>query len=246
VHDGATCFGPLLPSGCNDDGGGNRSSRVTVSLRQGQIVMIVVDGLGSRSGFFTLHISAAPTPTPTRSATPTATASPTPTVTPVAICPEVDLGSTLPVAVSGSTVGHPNRLKPPCAPSTANDAVYRWTAPTAGLFQIDTIGSTFDTVLHVHDGASCFGLVLPGGCNDDGGGNHSSRVAVSLGQGQTILIVVDGYRSSSGFFTLHISAAPAPSARNVSSTVASVAMVDRPGELAPQFSRAAHRANDAG
>jgi len=210
VADGASCFGPALPGGCNDDGGSNRTSLVTVSLRQGQTVLIVVDGYGSRSGSFTLHISTAPTPTPTSSVTPTATRSPTPTVTPVPICPEVDLGSAFPVTVSGSTVGHPNRIDPSCRASSASEVVYKWSAPAAGFFQMDTIGSTFDTVLHLYDGASCFGAALPGGCNDDGGGNRSSLVTVSLRQGQTILIVVDGYGDLSGSFTFHISTASTP------------------------------------
>jgi hypothetical protein len=87
----------------------------------------------------------------------------------------------------------------------------------AGFFQMDTIGSTFDTVLHVYDRASCFGPALPGGCNDDGGGNRTSLVTVSLNQGQTVLVVVDGYTSRSGFFSLHIAPVPTPTPTHTAS-----------------------------
>jgi hypothetical protein len=50
-----TCSGAELA--CNDDTGGTRQSRVTLSLAAGQRVVIVVDGYSTASGSFNLHIN---------------------------------------------------------------------------------------------------------------------------------------------------------------------------------------------
>jgi hypothetical protein len=45
------------------------------------------------------------------------------------------------------------------------------------------------------------------GCNDDSNGTLQSTVSVSLAGGQTVMIVVDGYSTSSGPFQLNIGGA---------------------------------------
>jgi hypothetical protein len=191
----ATCGGPELA--CNDDASGVLQSQVTVTLAAGQTIIIVVDGYRTNSGTFSLRITGNTRP----SATPTATPTPTP---PMPSCPQVNLGSTLPVSISGSTAGRANALDgASCgAGGTAPDYAYQWTAPSAGTYVIDTLGSSFDTVLYVRD-ASCSGAELA--CNDDVSGmNHQSRLSVALAAGQTIVIVVDGYGSASGSYNVHV------------------------------------------
>jgi hypothetical protein len=51
---GGGCGGP--PLGCNDDGGGAGTSKLTLSLAKDQIVILIVDGRSSSQGSFTLHV----------------------------------------------------------------------------------------------------------------------------------------------------------------------------------------------
>jgi hypothetical protein len=149
-----------------------------------------------------------PTPTPT----------PTPTIGTPAPCPQNDLGSTLPVSVSGTTAGGTNSVEgASCGDGGdgAPDVTYQWMAPAAGSYVIDTSGSSYDTVLYVRDG-SCSGTELA--CNDDTGGTLQSQVTVNLAASQTILIVVDGYAGASGSYNLHINAAATPTATNTPTT----------------------------
>ena len=120
-------------------------------------------------------------------------------------CPTTDLGSSLPVSVSGSTAGAANLAGgASCGGyggSNAPDASFLYTAPVSGSYTIDTAGSAFDTVLYVRS-TTCSGAELA--CNDDSGGTRQSRVTLTLAAGQRIVIVVDGYGAASGSFNLHI------------------------------------------
>jgi len=180
VLNGASCAGPQLD--CDDDGGNNSQSLAEVVLAEGQTVTIVVDGDSMNSGDFTLNI--------TQEAPPNCGA-------------DEDLGMALPVVEMGSTVGLVNDLDVPCGTNgNAPDVIYTWTAPAADFYQIDTNGSTFDTVLHVYDGTDACGMLLS--CDDDTGVGTQSLLGVNLAAGQTIAIVVDGYSASSGNYTLNI------------------------------------------
>ncbi|WP_437600519.1 MXAN_6577-like cysteine-rich protein [Sorangium sp. So ce590] len=184
VHDG-TCRGPSL--GCNNNTTGPQS-RVAVPLVAGQETVVVVDGSGpAASGTFTLNINLFDAE---------------------ATCAKpIDLGSTVPQTVSGSTLLQPNSAAPSCTTSSGNDRVYRFTAPADGTYIIDTVSSTFDTVLHVHDGDGCTGTELA--CNDNASA-FASRVSVTLTAGQVITIIGDSRPSSSGNLVLHINAEPEP------------------------------------
>jgi hypothetical protein len=277
VRDGSCSAAQLA---CNDDANGTLQSLVTVALNAGESVVIVVDGYGTRSGAFTLNISAASTPTatltpttvptstpastatptrtstatPTESATPTRVPTATPTETPTATptftplstatptytptpsatgtatrtptqaatltptatvgstCPQTDLGSTVPTSYTGTTTGAQNLMGGASCGGGGNnapDASFLFTAPASGSYQIDTLGSAFDTVLYVRDG-SCSGPQLA--CNDDGTGTLQSVVTVGLSAGQSVVIVVDGFSTRSGGFTLNIHASSAPTA----------------------------------
>ena len=163
--------------GCNDDFGGQQTSRVTATLNQGQTVFVVVDGKNA-SGNYSLFING----------------------TPAAVCPTGDLGDVVPVSVSGNTAGGVNSFTPACSFGQAPDHAYTFTAPVTKVYEMSTIGSSYDTVLHVL-GATCSGISLA--CDDDTFGLQS-RVFVDMTAGQTVTVVVDGFGSSSGSYVLNI------------------------------------------
>jgi len=57
----ATCGGGEVA--CDDDAAGSAQSQITKTLFPGQTLVIVIDGSGTASGAFTLHINVVPTPT---------------------------------------------------------------------------------------------------------------------------------------------------------------------------------------
>ncbi|KYF65927.1 MXAN_6577-like cysteine-rich protein [Sorangium cellulosum] len=177
VHD-ATCGGPNL--GCNDDTSGVQS-QVKVRLEEGQTVVVVVDGYTtSSSGAYTLNVKQTFIPP----------------------CPEIDLGSTVPQTVTGTTAGAVDILSSTCGGIGGNEATYSFTAPALGTYIFDTFGSSFNTVLSARDGG-CSGAVLK--CNGDAAGGVQSRLTMDLDEGQKILLVVDGSSATaSGEFTLNV------------------------------------------
>lgn len=85
----------------------------------------------------------------------------------------------------------------------APDYGYTWVVPRTKGYTITTQGSDYDSVLFVLDG-DCNGDVLA--CNDDlSDDNPASEVYVVLEEGQTVVIVVDGYDAyATGTGTLSI------------------------------------------
>lgn len=119
-----------------------------------------------------------------------------------------DLGSALGSAVAtGSTAGATNDTTPYCTyGSNAPDMAFTWTAPEAGIYAMDTLGSDFDTVLAVYQ-ATCVGKAIA--CNDEvRPKKKTSLLRVQLDKGQVVVIVVDGYRASEGNFILNIDNEP--------------------------------------
>jgi hypothetical protein len=115
-------------------------------------------------------------------------------------CGDFALAAGAPQTVFGSTSGVTNDSVGTCGGGAAQDETWLWTPTAAGTYTIDTVGSVYDTVLYVLDG--CAGAQLA--CNDDFVGLQS-RLTVSLSAGQTVLIVVDGYSSTSvGSYTLNV------------------------------------------
>lgn len=119
---------------------------------------------------------------------------------PPGVCPDADLGSTIPQTVTGSTASATDDVEAPCGAATGLDMAYTFTAPVASTYFFDTFGSGFDTILHVHDGG-CDGPLL--GCNDDSM-SHQSSVSVALDANQTVVVVVDGFGTAAGDFVLQV------------------------------------------
>ncbi|UCF34380.1 MAG: hypothetical protein JSV78_03575, partial [Phycisphaerales bacterium] len=90
---------------------------------------------------------------------------------------------------------------------TAPDVWYAYTPNAGGILEIDTCGSTYNTVLSVH-------TFCPGTdaneleCNDDddscGAGSPQSAISMPVTVGTPYLIRVSGYDGDSGDFTLNV------------------------------------------
>jgi hypothetical protein len=109
-------------------------------------------------------------------------------------------------AAAGKESGEPNH-----AGNVGGKSLWwSWTAPSAGTFTVDTVGSSFDTVLGVYDGGSVSALTVRGS-DDDSGGNLTSRSVVQVTAGTTYAIAVDGYGGASGTVNLNFTFSTTPS-----------------------------------
>ena len=79
---------------------------------------------------------------------------------------------------------------------------YNWTAPASGSVTIDTIGSTFSTLLAIYTGSSVGGLTTVASDNGSAG-NGASRVVFTAAGGATYRIAVDGFNGAVGEVTLN-------------------------------------------
>lgn len=79
---------------------------------------------------------------------------------------------------------------------------YRWTAPSNGVWNFDTAGSSFDTLLAVYTGTAVDALALVT-ANDDAPNTLTSRVMFSATSNTVYRIAVAGYDGASGSVTLN-------------------------------------------
>ena len=78
---------------------------------------------------------------------------------------------------------------------------YVFTPATSGNLMVDTIGSSFDTVLGIYSG-TC-GTLTQIGCDDDSGGNYTSATTNSVLAGATYFIQAGGWNGASGNLFFH-------------------------------------------
>ncbi len=110
----------------------------------------------------------------------------------------------VPGNASGNTSFSNNDYTPPCSPgSTAPEVVYVFRNPVRQTIILDTIGSTFDTVLFVRRDSCEMGASV--GCDDDAGGMLASRVTLTDAAPGVYFVFVDGFGGASGAYQLHIS-----------------------------------------
>jgi hypothetical protein len=83
----------------------------------------------------------------------------------------------------------------------SNSIWFTWQAPTNGIVTLDTVGSTFDTVLAIYQGTSINALT-PVAADDDGGGFFTSRARFNVQGGENYEIAVDGFPGERGDFIL--------------------------------------------
>jgi hypothetical protein len=174
------CGGRELACGRGSSFGGARVAR---ELSAGQAVAISVEGVFD-DGDYTLDVDRL-------------------------LCPQSDLGSQLPLSFGGSFDGDVNASAGSCGGDFGGDVAMTWTAPVAGSYVFDTLGSSFDTLLYLIAGSSCSGPSLV--CNDDALGGLQSQVVLQLDEGQLVTIVIDSF-GNTGTFTLNINDANAAGA----------------------------------
>ncbi|MEM9072687.1 MAG: hypothetical protein AAGE52_29535, partial [Myxococcota bacterium] len=127
-------------------------------------------------------------------------------VGPASSCPDGDPSSAVGDDVfRGTTVGASNGFERGCTNRTP-DRAHVWTAPAAGRYTIDTVGSDYDTNLAVYGDCDAADAIV---CNDDGVARTSySSVTVDVTAGSSILIVVEGFFLAAGNYTVNIQRAP--------------------------------------
>jgi hypothetical protein len=106
---------------------------------------------------------------------------------------------------TGTTTGKSNDHQPMLcslsASSMASDVAYALQLPVpVTTLQVDTIGSSFDTMLYVRD-TQCSADIA---CDDDTGGNSTSKIIMTNVSAGGYAIVVDGYSSFNGAYTLNV------------------------------------------
>jgi hypothetical protein len=114
------------------------------------------------------------------------------------------------ITVSGSNVGATAEPGEPAGEGTngdVNSVWWNWTAPASGQVEINTFGSSLDTVLAVYTGTGLDKLNLFA-ANDDAL-DTQSQVLFSAAAGTTYHISVDGYGGDTGDFTLRLGTTPA-------------------------------------
>jgi len=187
---------------CGNDDHTNFRSQVTLEFVQGQMLLIVVDGYGQSAGSFQLEIFYVPGDD----------------------CSDyMDLSDLpLPISVSGTTSGATNDYgpypsRPACWPGPFNqnagagpDVTFKWTVPADSTYTISLMNSSYDTGLEIYSFTCPVEPAYPADfiCGNDDYDYYQSQLTLDFVQGQSLLIVVDGYGQSSGNFQLEIFYAP--------------------------------------
>jgi hypothetical protein len=97
-----------------------------------------------------------------------------------------------------------------CAKAIGNTVWYRFTAPTNTAVTIDTVGSSFDTIIGVYVG-SALNRLTNVACNDDiQPGVLQSRLSFLAGAGTTYYVQVGGFNAAFGTLAVNFTAPPPP------------------------------------
>ncbi len=88
------------------------------------------------------------------------------------------------------------------------DQFFQWTADATGSWQIDLIGSGYDTKLNAHTGTGCAATCAY--YNDDFSGLQSGVIVAGVVAGDTFLIQVGGWNGASGIGVLNTTPLGAP------------------------------------
>ena len=117
--------------------------------------------------------------------------------------------------VAGSNAGATLEPGEPPTPKGSGTTTvwWSWTAPASGTVRVDTIGSSFDTILVVYTNKPGFNAVTNLGQlawdDDSGGSGGTSLIAFSASAGTNYYFCVDGFvGSTAGAIQLHVGMAP--------------------------------------
>lgn len=175
----------LVSVACNDDiGGGVTQSSVTFTVPAGTKYFIQVGGKGSAWGTIALRTDLIPTLT---------------------------VGSTGQIVSAQSAMSVTNASEPkPCSISCKYTRWVRLDVAAAGTLTVDTMGSSFDTVLGLYSGAADldFATLTSITCNDNAPGSTRSRVTASIGAGTYVWVQVGGKGTVRGTIKLNYHLTP--------------------------------------
>ncbi len=87
---------------------------------------------------------------------------------------------------------------------------FTWTAPSAGLVNLDTLGSDFNTLLGVYTGTKISPLKLIASNDNAGSLTQTSAVSFHAVANTVYRIAVDGLGGATGNLTLNLAETPAP------------------------------------
>ncbi|HEY3296228.1 MAG TPA: C25 family cysteine peptidase [bacterium] len=128
-------------------------------------------------------------------------------------CPATVIPS-VPYTDAGTTAGQANNFTTSsCSVGGAPDVIYQWTPTATGSYVVSLCGSSYDTGLMIRTGGSCPGSSEVS-CNDDFC-SYQSQITQAMTAGTTYYIIVDGYGTSSGAYTLSVTAFVPPSPAGV-------------------------------
>lgn len=183
-NDGACTSGGAYPAG--------RKSTVTFNSVFGTVYRILVAGTVSASGAFSLSVTCAVAPPPNDAC---------------ANSILVACGST----TTGSTVGSTADAVGSCGGFTLNTAGGVWyrVVGNGGMITVSLCGSGYDTKLGVFTG-TCGALTCVTGDDDTCDPGLQSVVTFSSTAGTTYLILVTGFSTNTGSFTMNVTCAAPP------------------------------------
>lgn len=181
VYTGSAVNALTLVAQNDDVVSGVITSRVNFTSVAGVTYLIAIDGKAGASGNLALEIAAPPA--------------------------NDDFAGRLTVvnSATGTNMGASKEIGEPNHAGNVGGASiwWTWTAPSTGAWEINTQGSSFDTLLGVYTGSAINGLTTVAG-NDDGGAGLSSKVSIVATAGMVYQIAVDGYAGDSGTVMLNV------------------------------------------
>jgi hypothetical protein len=166
----------------DDDSGGNRTSRVNLTVVAGTTYTIAVDGYNGAAGTVVLNFRATSVSGPPNDAFANA---------------QIISGPS--GRVTGTTVNATRESGEPLLStlSSGKSIWYSWTAPSAGTASFNTVGSGFDTILGIFTGTGVGTLNRI--AVDDDGADVASVVNFVAVAGQTYrILVADGATNATG------------------------------------------------
>jgi hypothetical protein len=127
---------------------------------------------------------------------------------------------------SGATMAAADPI-PTCGNSSRGKSVwYQFTAPESGPLVVDTLDSTYDTILSVYTGPCDALVALPDGCNDDDPNDGAqSKVTLQAESGTNYLFMVTAFDNDGGSLMFSLNLFRAPSTPTPTSTITATSTV---------------------
>jgi hypothetical protein len=201
----AVYTGPLGPFrqpdvACNDDlAPGVTQSRVSFLATAGITYQIQIGGFGGAFGNLVANFTVTPPP-PNDNFAAAIAVSPSATLTAVTL-------------TATTEPGEPVVLDPSCGPNVGTIGRTVWYAVTPAAnttLTIDTLGSSFDTVVAVYTG-NTVGSLTRIACNDDAPGVVQSQVTFAATAGTVYRVQVGGFNSAAGDLVVNVRVGASPS-----------------------------------